>query len=178
MKVLVASTNPVKLQACQQAFENVFPLENPEVSGVEVQSGVSDQPLGVEETRKGAENRVQVLLQSHVKSDFYVGIEGGITQTEERIYAFAWMVVSDGKKMADACTAHFQLPDKVTRLINQGLELGDANDQVFGEKNSKQKGGAVGLLTGGSITRTTLYVPAIEMALIPFRPENAALYDK
>lgn len=178
MKVLVASRNPVKLQACQQAFEHVFPYVNITVAGIEVESGVSDQPSGIVETRQGSENRVQELLHSQFEADFYAGIEGGITQIEERIYAFAWIVVSDGKQKADACTAHFQLPDKVTELIHRGLELGDANDQVFGEQNSKQKGGAVGLLTGGSITRTALYVPAIEMALIPFRPENASLYGK
>lgn len=178
MKVLVASRNPVKLQACQQAFEHVFPLQEVVATGMEVKSGVSDQPKGTQETRQGAENRVQELLQRQLKADFYVGIEGGITQIEQSIYAFAWIVVSNGTQKAEACTAHFQLPDKVTELIHSGLELGDANDQVFGEHNSKQKGGAIGLLTEESITRKALYIPAVEMALIPFRPENASLYGK
>ncbi len=178
MKVLVASRNPVKLRACQQAFTHVFPLETQEVTGIEVKSGVSAQPSGIEETRQGAQNRVQALLQSRFNADYYVGIEGGITQIETRIYAFAWIVISNGKQIADACTAHFPLPDKLTALIKQGLELGDANDIVFGEQNSKQKGGAIGLLTAGSISRAALYVPAVEMAMIPFRPENAKLYSR
>ena len=52
------------------------------------------------------------------------------------------------------------------------MELGDADDQVFGTHNSKQKGGAVGLLTHQLIDRTAYYREAIILALIPFvQPE-------
>ena len=54
------------------------------------------------------------------------------------------------------------------------MELGQADDVVFGATNSKQAMGAVGLLTGGLISRADLYRPAVLLALIPFK--NAALY--
>jgi non-canonical (house-cleaning) NTP pyrophosphatase len=54
------------------------------------------------------------------------------------------------------------------------MELGDADDRVFGCTDSKREGGAVGLLTGGTIDRTGLYQHAVALALIPFR--NADLY--
>ena len=176
MKVLIGSFNPVKLEACRLAFNRVFPDQHIEVSGVDVSSNVSDQPFGLEETRNGAKNRVQELLKQQEKSDYYVGIEGGITQVGGMIYAFAWMAVSNGNTLAEAATSHFPLPDKVTKLIKQGMELGEANDKVFGKHNSKQQGGAIGLLTDGQISRTELYVPALEMALIPFRQGNKSLY--
>ncbi len=52
---------------------------------------------------------------------------------------------------------------------NQGLNLGDADDQVFRRTNSKQGSGAVGLLTDDVVTRTTLYEQAVILALIPFK---------
>jgi non-canonical (house-cleaning) NTP pyrophosphatase len=62
----------------------------------------------------------------------------------------------------------------VVELIDQGMELGEADDVVFGRNNSKQKNGAVGILTGDVVTRTSYYVEAVCLALIPFR--NWKLY--
>jgi non-canonical (house-cleaning) NTP pyrophosphatase len=49
------------------------------------------------------------------------------------------------------------------------MELGDADDLVFARQNSKQKNGAVGLLTADAIDRLELYIPAVIFALIPFK---------
>jgi len=54
------------------------------------------------------------------------------------------------------------------------MELGDADDQVFSKNNSKQQNGAVGLLTDDVISRKSLYLPAVQMAFIPFL--NSELY--
>jgi len=66
------------------------------------------------------------------------------------------------------------LPKEVSKLIDEGLELGEADDQVFQRQNSKQQNGAVGLLTQDIITRTTYYQEAIILALVPFI--NSELY--
>jgi non-canonical (house-cleaning) NTP pyrophosphatase len=52
--------------------------------------------------------------------------------------------------------------------------LGDADDIVFKRSNSKQKNGAVGILTDNLINRTDYYTHAIILALIPFT--NSKLY--
>jgi non-canonical (house-cleaning) NTP pyrophosphatase len=49
------------------------------------------------------------------------------------------------------------------------MELGEADDVVFGRANSKQANGSIGLLTDDTITRTSYYVDAVVMALIPFK---------
>jgi non-canonical (house-cleaning) NTP pyrophosphatase len=89
--------------------------------------------------------------------------------------AFAWIVVMSGGQQGSARTAQFRLPKEVQRLVAGGMELGDADDRVFGRTNSKQKSGAVGLLTQNVVTRTTLYEGAVVLALIPFK--NPDLYD-
>ncbi|MDX1285117.1 MAG: DUF84 family protein [Draconibacterium sp.] len=43
---------------------------------------------------------------------------------------------------------------------------------VFEKRNSKQKNGAVGILTNDRVDRTALYKQAIQLALVPFiKPE-------
>jgi inosine/xanthosine triphosphatase len=99
---------------------------------------------------------------------FWVGIEGGIEIINHEMHAFAWMVVLDAEQQGEARTATFVLPPQIKELVNQGIELGHADDIVFNRKNSKQKDGAVGILTNGLINRTAYYKPAIILALIPF----------
>lgn len=178
MKILVASTNPVKVNACRHAFLRLFTEKNVSVEGLSVNSGVSDQPSTEQETLQGAENRVVALTPHEAQFDYLIGIEGGIEKAFGSIWAFAWVVVSDGKRKGRGRTATFQLPTPVTDLIAGGLELGEANDRVFGQENSKQKGGAIGLLSGNALTRTHLYSDAILMALMPFRRENKILYQE
>lgn len=49
-----------------------------------------------------------------------------------------------------------------------GMELGDADDAVFGTKNAKQGDGTVGHLTHNVIDRTKYYTSAVILAMIPF----------
>jgi non-canonical (house-cleaning) NTP pyrophosphatase len=84
------------------------------------------------------------------------------------------VVKSRDGKIGKGKTGSFFLPPKVAELIGQGKELGDADDIVFGTSNSKQANGAVGILTGDVLTRTTFYEAAVILALIPFK--NPELY--
>ena len=57
MKVVVGSKNPVKLNATRNILEKIY--DDLEVSSVDVDSGVPDQPFGLDETIKGAVNRAK-----------------------------------------------------------------------------------------------------------------------
>lgn len=127
------------------------------------------------ETYKGALNRVTAASVKVPEADFWVGIEGGVEEKNNEMEVFAWIVIKSNENLVGkGRTGTFFLPPKVSDLIHQGKELGEADDIVFGKMNSKQKNGAVGILTGDVIDRTTFYVDAIVLALIPFR--NKALY--
>ena len=148
--------------------------EEIELTGVSVESGVSDQPMSDAETLTGAVNRVQQAQNQYPGFDYYVGLEGGVEQTTSGLMAFAWMVISNGKKIGKARTASFFLPPEVAKLVHGGMELGHADDIVFKKNNSKQQNGAIGLLTNDVISRKSLYLPAVQMAFIPFL--NPELY--
>ncbi|MEM7367778.1 MAG: inosine/xanthosine triphosphatase [Bacteroidota bacterium] len=174
MLLIVASKNPIKVQASLIAFETMFPTITWTVKGVSIPSGVSDQPRNEEETRLGARNRAEGAKKKFPEADYWVGIEGGIEEVDTDMHAFAWMAVIHKGHMGEGRTATFFLPPPVAELIRAGDELGVADDKIFGVSNSKQANGAIGLLSNNVIIRETLYVPAIVMALIPFK--NPELY--
>lgn len=69
---------------------------------------------------------------------------------------------------SEARSATLPLPPAVRDLIADGMELGAANDRVFATLNSKQGGGAYGLLTDDRYTRGGIYTQTLVIALIPF----------
>lgn len=170
MRIVVASTNPVKQEAVRRAFARMFPQEAWEILGVAVPSGVGDQPLSDAETLRGALNRARAARAAHPEAAYWVGIEGGVQPDGEDLLSFAWVAVLDAQgRLGRARSGTFLLPPAVARLVRQGYELGLADDMVFGQTNSKQKMGAVGLLSGGVIDRTALYEHALVLALLPFK---------
>jgi len=116
----------------------------------------------------------------------------------QQLSCFAWgIVVKRGSSVVGAArTASFQLPDCVAQLVAQvrsslpllskrvmshhfvlqGVEIGVADDQVFGRVDSKRQGGSVGLLSGGLIDRAAYYEHAMILALVPFMDCNKTLY--
>ena len=166
LTVLVGSKNPTKVNAVKQAFFDVFPEQLFSIKGIKVESCVSDQPMTNEETFNGAKNRV-VNMEGN-SGDFCVGIEGGCLKFKTKLFAFAWVIIKNKKSIGYGKTSLFQLPNEIQRLVESGVELGHADDIFFNRENSKQKDGAVGLLTSGLIDRTKYYKEATIMALIPF----------
>lgn len=170
MRILIASKNPVKQQATERGFQKTFPQMVCEYISMEADSAVKDQPDTDQETITGARNRILSLKKKDAEADYYVAIEGGIERIYEKMFAFAWVVIEDKNgKIGEARTVTFEIPPQVASLIEQGIELGIANDQVFGTENSKHKSGAVGILTNDILTRTSEYVDAVILALIPFQ---------
>lgn len=173
--VVIASLNPVKISAVKHAFQRVFPQETFAFIGVETDSGVKDQPDTEEECLCGATQRAQNSRELHPEGQYWVGIEAGIERRNGEMASFSWTVIlSHEGRVGKATTGISFLPPAVVRHIDAGLELGDAMDLVFAEKHSKQKNGAVGLLTGNAVTRREVHENAVVLALIPFK--NPELY--
>jgi len=166
--ILVGSKNPVKIACTEDAFIRAFNSAFL-VEGINAPSGVSDQPIGDRETLLGAKNRALNSKEIFPEANFWVGIEGGVDEDENGMFAFAWIfIVQDSGKTSQSKTGIFYLPNQVTTLIKGGMELGKADDLVFNQENSKQQGGSVGILTNGVINREEYYRQAIILALIPF----------
>jgi inosine/xanthosine triphosphatase len=171
--IIVASSNPVKIAAALEGFRQMWPGVDFTASSVNVPSGVSAQPMTDAETRQGALNRARNAKNAVQQADYWVGIEGGADEANGFLDVFAWVVVLGRDSMGLSRTGTFTLPEEVAKLVRAGMELGEADDHVFGRENSKQTNGAVGLLTDDLIDRTSYYLHAVVLALIPFK--NPAL---
>ena len=169
MQVVIASRNPVKANATRQAFAAQFPDQAIDVHAVHVDSGVGDQPDSDATTRAGARNRAIRASDALPNADYCVGLEGGIEILDDQLLAFAWMAIKGASgDISEARSTTLPLPPAVKALVDQGMELGEANDRVFATVNSKQGGGAYGLLTDGLYTRESIYTQTLIIALIPF----------
>lgn len=172
-KVIVASLNPAKINAVKSAFQAAFAQQSFEFSGVNVASGIADQPMSNDDTYQGARNRVVNAKSEYPNADYYVGLEAGI----ENNVTFAWMVIESATHRGESRSASLMLPPVVLEKLAHANELGDVMDEVFATDNIKQKGGAISLLTNDLLTRSSVYHQALILALIPFTnpthfPEN------
>lgn len=229
LRIVVGSTNPAKIRAAEQSIREALHTHesskrrprwtsSPDspygeqfhlvVVGMDVESGVSDQPFGDEETCEGAKTRAKLAYLAFQKANgraphLAIGMEGGLEWQESKkgssnpgrvLYCMAWMAVYGRREAvtvdlfasADtetyfgdkrpvfglAKTASFALPLCITKLVESGMELGDADDKVFGRVKAKHGSGTVGLLTDGLVDRVRYYEHAILMALVPWiRPD-------
>ncbi|MBI1878034.1 MAG: DUF84 family protein, partial [Chloroflexi bacterium] len=103
--------------------------------------------------------------------------EGGIIQLYGRWFAFGCMAIGDAQgRLGFGASPLFELPEWIAHELLTGKELGEVIDHLTGDHNTRQKGGAIGLLTQGVMDRKTLYVQGIIVALVPFM--NDQLYDQ
>lgn len=173
--IAVASANPVKVAAAAEGFRRMFPGLAITVRSVSVPSDVADQPLSDEETLLGASNRARHTQAAYPEASFWLGIEGGVQWQADELSAFAW-VVRSAAGLGKARSGTFFLPRVVAELVAQGLELGEADDRVFQQANSKQAAGAIGRLTANVFNRQQLYEQAVVLALVRFK--NEVLYGR
>ena len=167
--IVVASQNPVKVEATRRGFARMFPHVAFHVQFVAAASGVRQQPLSDAETLQGAINRTQHAAQRVPQADYWVGIEGGAEERQGSMEAFAWIVVAAPHLLGQSRTGTFSLPAGVAALIHQGGELGVAVEELYGRSHVKHTTGAVGVLTEGVIDRVQLYEHAVVLALVPFK---------
>ena len=182
VKVAVGSLNPVKIRSAEQGLrralipiygdENSFEIQ---VKGFNAPSGVRDQPMDDKETKTGAKNRARAAWEMYSREcegetpDYAVGLEGGIVLEDDEMICSAYMAVCNSLDgvIGTARTCSFALPTAIKEKVQSGMELGDADDAVFGSTNSKQKGGTVGHLTRGAIDRSHYYIDAVTLACVP-----------
>jgi len=166
MKVIVGSKNPVKLQATRNVLKRIYPQMG--VQAKNVDSGVPDQPIGLEVTIQGAINRAKNAFSKEF--DLAVGIESGLLEVPHSITGYLdlqWCAIYDGEKTTLGVSAGFEYPPMVIEQVLDGVEVGDVMDQVTGVDRLGQKTGAVSHLSRGLLDRTGNTEQCVLMAMIP-----------
>lgn len=154
-RIVIASQNPVKVAAAQTVAAALFP-EPLWVRSVEAPAGRTAQPLSDEAAVDAARQRARHALPG---ADYGVGIEGGVMRVGELLFGCNWAVVAGAEGTGAACSARYPLPPELWEELAAGRELSDLIDPGIGARE-----GAVGRVSGGSITRRDLAEEALRLA--------------
>lgn len=177
MKFIVASKNPVKINAVVLAIKEQFP--NTLVESLEVKSGVSAQPMSDEETRTGAFNRAKAVRVLAIKQKIIknsddalcIGLEGGVfhpsfIKNKNKLWSTVWAVVLDKKgKSYFSNGARFPLPDFMSKLLLAGEEMGPSLGKKLKDPDLRKKEGMIGFLTNRFTNRTDEYASIVKIAI-------------
>lgn len=173
MKVVIASKSPVKRTSVERAFELLYPNTLIEFVCVDAKSGVSDQPMSDEETRRGALGRVRNAKELCPEGDIFIGLEGGSGDQYGDLHCFGWVVAESEGRLDFGRTFSFVIPPKVHEIMRtKNLELSHAVDDFFSKSGTKTGTGLIGPLTNDAVTYTDWYVHAAMSALLPFSKKD------
>lgn len=161
MHYIVGSQNAAKLQAVNEVLQKYG--WHSRLSGIDVPSGVSAQPFGDEETRRGAINRAIACMQ-YEEGATGIGLEGGVRKIENQFFLCNWgaLALPDGT-IFTAGGGQIPLPMSLADYIEQGMELGEAVDLFFGRTGVRSKEGTVGILTADVVSRSALFSHVVEL---------------
>lgn len=144
MIVRVGSANPMKVAATRKAFASFF--KGATVTGVEVPSTVSPQPISFGEIVKGAKARARGAFDG---CDYAVGIEAGVFKLG-RLFQITVACVFDGKRESLGAGPFYEVPPSMVKKV------------VAADT------GSVAIVTKGKVTREAVTRDAVRMALAPF----------
>ncbi len=144
-------------------------------------SGVSCNPISLEETIKGAKNRAKSAFDYAVKTkgkcNYAVGLEGGLFKVDEvntKHLELSVAVIFDGKNYYYGTSPAFELPKAAVVGAYQGKEAG-LMDDVFGT-TTKGRQGIIGTLTEGRLNRDDFEEMGVICALAGIVRKD--IYDK
>jgi inosine/xanthosine triphosphatase len=173
--VRVGSTNPPKLEGVRAALAALSC--DVTVEGIDLESGVPDQPLGFEEIVEGARNRAEGARRCGT-CDLGVGYEDGLVAIPEpggSWFNIGCAAVSDGVRISLGLSSGFSYPPECSRrAVEERRPIGALFDHFWRQHRGDSRApaqlsiGNVGKLTGGALTRAEYTRNAVICALTPF----------
>lgn len=171
MNINVGSKNPQKVGAVEELAAVYDIWQGAEIVGFGVSSAVSDQPLSLEETVRGAINRAKAAFGER-ECVYAVGLESGLMEipyTKSGYMDFCACAIYDGANIHLGFSSCFEYPPKVVQLVKErGLEI-DGAVRELGITDNPRIGyaeGMIGYLTQGRVSRKEYTKQSIQMALI------------
>ena len=181
----IGTTNAGKVKAVKEALSSYPQLAECILTPIPVSSGVSDQPKTLAETLTGAKNRAHRAAEAAAAAAgasagggvvMGIGMESGLFEDPDgRLCDLTATCIFDGTEDHVGYSCAWALPTECARLVREeGQDLSQAanasglcNDPQIGEK-----GGLIGVLTGGRVTRPQYTIQSIEMAILAMNPAH------
>lgn len=178
-RVLVGSANAPKIEAVRSAL-SAYVTGELRVSGVAVESGVPEQPVGYAEITAGARNRARAAYR--VPCDLAVGIEDGLVELpgpegSKLILNVGCALVTNGRQESLGFSSAFAYPARCTEsAFRERAPIGELFDRTWQlytggapeSEPSSRTSGNVGKLTLGVLERSEYARHAVLCALVAF----------
>ena len=181
MIIAVGSTNNVKVHAVEELIDEYPILKGSKVVAVSTQSGVSEQPLSLEETVLGAKNRAEKAFHASQPCQYGIGIEGGLCASPGTNTGFVTLNICsifDGTHHYIGFTSGFEVPPQILKLVlEQKMDLSQAcfHSGITTKVKVGASEGLVGILTQGRINRKQYTKECLVMAFVQL--ENSSWYN-
>ena len=171
--VAVGSTNPAKMKGTRLAFSRTLKTGTLVLKAVNTTALVRSQPLTLDETVEGAQERAMFALET-ARPDFGVGVEAGLIELGK-----AWpdhylnvqiaAVVDTAGSLSFGCSSGFPIPNRlVARLKERREELDIYTHELAGVGKVREEHGIVYHLSGRRLSRVEMTEQCVSMALIPW----------
>lgn len=169
VRLAVGTANRLKVASVADAFRAAFPRLRFRVRGVQVRTGVPEQPTEAQ-TFRGAETRARRALAASSQADYGVGIEAGLHWSDylRRHLDVQYVVILD--KDGGRSAGHgggFYYPRPVEERVLRGRTISQALGPIAGDPRLGSTTGAVGFLSQGVLDRRELTRHAVLLALVP-----------
>jgi inosine/xanthosine triphosphatase len=187
-RVRVGTRNGPKLEAVRDAFAAYAP--DVTVEGADVESGVSEQPVGFPEIVAGARGRAHGAYRVGA-CDLAVGIEDGLVSLTgvepiadlDAVLNVGAAVVTDGRREAFGLSSGFAYPEACSeQALRERAPIGDLFDALWRGRGSAPAAGVpaaaaapsgrgagnIGMLSLGVLRRSEYGRHAVLCALIRF----------
>lgn len=165
-KVGVASQKGHKLLGIHQGLYECG-WEELETTGLLVPSGVAEQPLDEEETRRGSERRVKSAATVVHGKDIYAASEGGIIKMNGKYYSVeaVSLQMNGSDEVKTGFVRSVTVPDAVMERVLSGERLSLAISNYKGmDEHTVQSIGVEGVFSDKEITRVDVIREATVMA--------------
>lgn len=174
---VLGSMNPGKLQACQMCFAEWLASRPAgvgyEINAVHTDSGVSEQPMTIEETTQGAKNRAERALKSKDGAAIGIGMESGVFILDGKYFDFCVVSVFDGSRHCIGISSMFALPPAVAATFQErGYNQSFKDAGVEPDENGD---GVLAHMSGGALSRPKQMKESFMMALLQLH--NPSLYS-
>jgi inosine/xanthosine triphosphatase len=171
--VAIGSTNPAKMKGTRLAFSRTLGRGPVLLKGVDTTALVRSQPLSLDETVEGAQERAAFALET-ARPDFGVGVEAGLFGLGR-----AWpghflnvqiaAVVDRAGHLSFGCSSGFPIPGGlVAKLKERREELDRYTHELVGVTKVKEEHGIVYHLSQRRLSRVEMTEQCVSMALIPW----------
>lgn len=168
---MVASTNAHKIAAVKEAASAVFPGQELHVRGMKAASEINEQPVGHEETLRGAMNRLRNLREivAETRCDLYVSLENGIFPVkvgdQDTWFDLGWVVIEDaaGNQSLSHSTGIEFGKDEVQEAQRRGFDKTTAGS-IIAERTGADPSDPHSHLTSGHVSRPDMLGQALRAA--------------